>query len=280
MANVWMHNGFLQVEGQKMSKSLGNFVTIHELLETEKFGGRTWSGRVLRLAMMRTHYRSPIDWSVSKLAEAERDFESWSLFNWDQSHIGRYEVEASGHVIPPLESVVEALADDLNTPLAISRILERRKVDPQSYDTCRDVLASLNFLGLLEFEQIGLFSAGFVSDTSIATVDGQNELVRKYRVALSNGNEAGAVAAVAELERKNIRLATGKFAGQVSLNDMRGSEGSDAVAEAIAARLAALNAKDFALADAIRADLLAQGIQLKDAKSPTGERITTWELKR
>ncbi|TJW62023.1 MAG: cysteine--tRNA ligase, partial [Mesorhizobium sp.] len=56
MANVWMHNGFLQVEGQKMSKSLGNFYSIHELLETETFGGRKWPGEVLRLAMLMTHY--------------------------------------------------------------------------------------------------------------------------------------------------------------------------------------------------------------------------------
>ena len=71
MANVWMHNGFLQVEGEKMSKSLGNFVTIHELLRTTKFGGRKWSGDALRLAMLRTHYRQPIDWTVKALEEAE-----------------------------------------------------------------------------------------------------------------------------------------------------------------------------------------------------------------
>ncbi|RUW67364.1 cysteine--tRNA ligase, partial [Mesorhizobium sp. M4B.F.Ca.ET.049.02.1.2] len=71
MANVWMHNGFLQVEGQKMSKSLGNFYSIHELLETETFGGRKWPGEVLRLAMLMTHYREPIDFSVRKLEEAE-----------------------------------------------------------------------------------------------------------------------------------------------------------------------------------------------------------------
>ena len=64
MANVWMHNGFLQVEGEKMSKSLGNFVTINELLRSDKFGGRAWSGEALRLAMLRTHYRQPIDWTV------------------------------------------------------------------------------------------------------------------------------------------------------------------------------------------------------------------------
>ena len=71
MANVWMHNGFLQVEGEKMSKSLGNFVTINELLKTRAFGGIAWNGRILRLAMLMTHYRQPIDWSVSRLQEAE-----------------------------------------------------------------------------------------------------------------------------------------------------------------------------------------------------------------
>ncbi len=65
MAKVWMHNGFLQVEGQKMSKSLGNFFTIRELLDTDKFGGRKWPGEVLRLAMLMTHYREPIDFSVA-----------------------------------------------------------------------------------------------------------------------------------------------------------------------------------------------------------------------
>ena len=77
MARVWMHNGFLQVEGQKMSKSLGNFVTIHQLLETETFGGRRWPGDVLRLAMLKTHYRQPIDFTVKALEEAERNLASW-----------------------------------------------------------------------------------------------------------------------------------------------------------------------------------------------------------
>ena len=71
MAKVWMHNGFLQVEGQKMSKSLGNFFTIRELLDTDKFGGRKWPGEVLRLAMLMTHYREPIDFTVNRLVEAE-----------------------------------------------------------------------------------------------------------------------------------------------------------------------------------------------------------------
>ena len=77
MANIWMHNGFLQVEGEKMSKSLGNFVTIHELLHTTKFGGRKWPGEVLRLAMLRAHYRQPIDWTVKALEEAEATLDRW-----------------------------------------------------------------------------------------------------------------------------------------------------------------------------------------------------------
>jgi cysteinyl-tRNA synthetase len=80
MANVWMHNGFLQVEGEKMSKSLGNFVTINELLTTDVFGGRSWSGEVLRLAMLKTHYRQPIDWTVRALEEAERTLAAWTAF--------------------------------------------------------------------------------------------------------------------------------------------------------------------------------------------------------
>ncbi len=71
MAQVWMHNGHLQVEGEKMSKSLGNFVTIRDLWRGTSFGGRAWSGDALRLAMLRTHYRQPIDFTLRALEEAE-----------------------------------------------------------------------------------------------------------------------------------------------------------------------------------------------------------------
>ena len=109
MANVWMHNGFLQVEGEKMSKSLGNFVTIHELLNTDKFGGRSWPGEVLRLAMLRTHYRQPIDWTVKALEEAEKTLRDWC------DTIG----DAPGDAAFPAE-IVAALSDDLNAHEAIT----------------------------------------------------------------------------------------------------------------------------------------------------------------
>ena len=74
MANYWMHNGFLQVEGEKMSKSLGNFVTIRELLAD-------WPGEVLRLNMLKTHYRSPIDWTLKGLEESAK---SAGRLVWDR----------------------------------------------------------------------------------------------------------------------------------------------------------------------------------------------------
>ena len=87
MANVWMHNGFLQVEGEKMAKSAGNFVTIHELLDTTEIRRRHVVRRdVLRLAMLRTHYRQPIDWTVKALEEAEATLERWYEWYGDQSN--------------------------------------------------------------------------------------------------------------------------------------------------------------------------------------------------
>jgi len=113
MANYWLHNGFLQVEGAKMSKSEGNFVTIHELLETEKFGGRRWSGAVLRFAMLRTHYRQPIDWTVNGLEESERILDAW------YDIVGDMQVSEDTNVD---QNMIGFLQDDLNTPAAVTRL--------------------------------------------------------------------------------------------------------------------------------------------------------------
>ncbi len=115
MANIWMHNGFLQVEGEKMSKSLGNFVTINELLETESFGGRTWPGEVLRLAMLKTHYRQPIDWTVKALEEAEKTLQDWA------------EATAGAKPSEPSAELLDALADDLNTARVLAELHSLRK---------------------------------------------------------------------------------------------------------------------------------------------------------
>jgi cysteinyl-tRNA synthetase len=128
MANVWMHNGFLQVEGEKMSKSLGNFVTINELLAG--WSGRIWPGEALRFNMLRTHYRQPIDWTVRGLEESLKTLQSWSVAVAD---------EKDGKIS---EAVIESLLDDLNTPKAIATLHQLK-----SANQLADLKASLRFLG-------------------------------------------------------------------------------------------------------------------------------------
>jgi cysteinyl-tRNA synthetase len=104
MARVWMHNGFLQVEGRKMAKSEGNFITIRDLLVD-------WPGEVLRFNMLRTHYRQPMDWTERGLEESLKTLTGFYSSRQEEA------VEATLH-----ETVQEPLLDDLNTPEAINRL--------------------------------------------------------------------------------------------------------------------------------------------------------------
>ena len=103
MARYWMHNGHLQVEGETMSKSRGNFLTINDQL-------RDWPGEVLRLTMLKTHYRQPFDWTVKGLQESQKNLEKW---------YDRIEGANVGNID---DDVIAALSDDLNTPLAFSKL--------------------------------------------------------------------------------------------------------------------------------------------------------------
>ena len=96
MANYWMHNGFLQVEGEKMAKSAGNFVTISELLSSSRFGGRSWDGATLRFAMLRTQHRQPIDWTVRGLEECEQALRNWANL------LARHQTSFTSEEVPPV----------------------------------------------------------------------------------------------------------------------------------------------------------------------------------
>src|SRR5690242_9276949 len=123
MANFWMHNGFLQVESEKMSKSVGNFVTIRELLDTDTFGGRPWQGGVLRFAMMQTHYRLPLDWTVERLKQSRTELFSFSVAAANPNVVAQLKAEATQGVKHPIDQeIISALSDDLNTSLAITRL--------------------------------------------------------------------------------------------------------------------------------------------------------------
>jgi cysteinyl-tRNA synthetase len=107
MAKTWMHNGFLQVEGEKMSKSLGNFITIRQLLND-------WPGEVIRFNMLRTHYRQPIDWTVKGLEESAKTLDRWAR---------QLELRPRAEATVTSE-FLGILADDLNTPRAITELHE------------------------------------------------------------------------------------------------------------------------------------------------------------
>jgi cysteinyl-tRNA synthetase len=129
MANFWLHNGFLQVEGEKMSKSLGNFVTINELLKD--WHGFGWPGEALRFNMLHTHYRQPIDWTLHGLDESHKILWQW----YGDLHMLSAEESLS-------TSVLEPILDDLNTPGVIASLHELHR--NRNYGGLR---TALNFLG-------------------------------------------------------------------------------------------------------------------------------------
>ncbi len=202
MANVWMHNGFLQVEGQKMSKSLGNFFTIHQLLETEDFGGRKWPGEVLRLAMLMTHYRQPIDFTLDRLSLAEAKLRRWSdaikafapkPLDWSQT-----EEFANARPSPLL---VAKIADDMNTSEALA-FLESVGT-PTDATSALQLAVDLNFLGInLEiFDAVWRDIMGGM--TNEKEVDG---LVQTRLAALNAKNFAEADRIRNELAEQGIAL--------------------------------------------------------------------------
>jgi cysteinyl-tRNA synthetase len=193
-ARYWMHNGMLQVNGEKMSKSLGNFFTVRDILAKAP-------GEAIRLLLLRTHYRSVLDFSDQGLAEAKRDLDRFYRALEAFPGVAAGEVPAA---------VLEALCDDLNTPLALSAMH-------------------------------GLAGAALAGDAEAA----------------AGLRAAGDVLGLLQ------QAPDAWFRG--------GTDDAAEIEAAVAERLAARKAKDFARADAIRAALAARGILLED-----GPKGTTW----
>jgi cysteinyl-tRNA synthetase len=172
MARYWMHNGFLQVEGEKMSKSLGNFVTIHELLKGWK--GYEWPGEALRFNMLRAHYRQPLDWTYDSLDESHK-----ILWDW----YGSLEGVRAAKNVP--SQIIDALCDDLNFPQAITELHKLKGEGKHS-----EMFAALHFLGFSgEKQNIGRKattvgkSSGRAQATGVGSTKEINDLIAARDVA-------------------------------------------------------------------------------------------------
>ncbi|NQV44363.1 MAG: cysteine--tRNA ligase [Rhodospirillales bacterium] len=154
MAKYWMHNGYLMAEGEKMSKSLGNFYTVHDLLED-------FPGEAIRLVLMQTHYRQPIDFTRDGIADARRTLDKWQRVAGD--------VIATDDDMP--QGLIDALSDDLNTPKAIAEL--HRLSGDGTADARRAMKAGANFMGLMNQNADDWFkwSPTNASDVGEAAID-------------------------------------------------------------------------------------------------------------
>lgn len=156
-ARFWMHNGFLNIDQEKMSKSVGNVRLVHELLET-------LPGELIRLVLMTGHYRQPLDWNADAITDARRKLDRLYGALRDLA-----DIEADADAAPP-DALVAALEDDLNTPQALAVLFDlardaNRSNDPVDRRRLKGaLLAGGALLGLLQAEPTAWFSQSSTSD--------------------------------------------------------------------------------------------------------------------
>ena len=224
LATLWMHNGFVTLDAEKMSKSLGNFKTIRDLL-------RHWDGEALRAFLLSTHYRNPINFTEAAVADADRRVEYfYETQAKAEAFLAQKKFTGEPQPMPGLMTQFrEAMEDDLNTADALARVE-----------------------GLY-----GQLNARIDSKAQPAEIAALLQTARTVSHVLGLAARAPATAI---LERRALAaLRKGIDAGWV--------------AERIAARIAARKARDYAQADAVRAELSAKGVELRDSAQGTDWRV-------
>jgi cysteinyl-tRNA synthetase len=283
MANYWMHNGFLQVEGQKMSKSLGNFVTISDNLSGNflDWEGGPWHGTVLKTAMLMTQYRQPIDWTLERLLEARQKVSRWYLpvrlwIGEEWEHYQRNGFSNSGGVIS--DEVANFLCEDLDSPSAISELDKIAESALSNKKAQLDLIETLFRFGFLDKTSLranpSITAGPLVKGKAIPYLEATS-----YGVAIANNNVELSAAYESQINKLGYSIRW-IAPDQLDLSPLKSQNVVD-VEGLVKTRLAALASKNFVEADRIRDELSAQGIQLMDYKDvETGERKTKWEVKR
>ncbi|HTK83753.1 MAG TPA: cysteine--tRNA ligase [Patescibacteria group bacterium] len=158
-ARFWVHNGFLTVENEKMSKSLGNFRLVHDLLQHH-------SGEVLRLTLLSGHYRQPLDWSLKKIAETKSFLDSLYRTLYDLREVKATEVKE-------VPAVTDALQDDLNTPMAIAAIkaIEREAASKKTSQLKGELLGAGKLFGILQQDPAAWLGYGQAGDADVANIE-------------------------------------------------------------------------------------------------------------
>ncbi|MHC0054976.1 cysteine--tRNA ligase [Actibacterium sp. D379-3] len=194
-ANVWLHNEMLQVEGKKMSKSLGNFFTVRDLLD------QGIPGEVIRFVFLSTHYRKPMDWTAEKAREAKDTLSGW------------YNLTDGVRADPSMDwRIVDELSDDLNTAGAISKLHEIAKGG-----TAGQLKSGMRLLGLPDAENVDWFRTELVALSSTFSTGPtrlfHSEIVpflRKWQELRSAKDYAAADALKAKLEAIGLKLVNSK----------------------------------------------------------------------
>ena len=190
-ANYWVHNGFVTVEGSKMAKSDGNFVTVNELKEK-------YQGEVIRLTMILTHYRQPLNWTNDNLQESKKTLDKWYQYFSEFDFKPDLSVKID-------ENVMNALNDDMNTPQAIAelhKLFKNCKSDDQ--DSLNQFLISAQFLGLMNDEPSQWLSWG--KDNISVDQNKIESLIAQRNTARANKDFAEADRIRDELENLGIVL--------------------------------------------------------------------------
>jgi cysteinyl-tRNA synthetase len=292
MANWWMHNGHLQVEGEKMSKSVGNFVTIRELLDGWK--GRRWAQPELRLLMLSAHYRQPLDWTLHGLEEAKSIVSDWKLVIANVNHA---KIETS-----PSADLLHALADDLNTPDAIVSLHNKAKLAAKDSKIADELYSDLVFLGLFNNERTEV--ERILADPEISSIANSSanaplfelpsikeRIATRVSVMLYTADRTANTVTVSSSVASSLpyifspgeKITSSdpwtKYGPRYISSDdrvfIRDRIGIEELNSRIEIRLVARKIKNFAESDRIRDELAAIGVVLKDSKDGT-----TWEIAR